>query len=58
MPSFLNKYFQTTNYILVYPMQAGVGEGSISELRNPTVLEPLEKLGDIGKSIAAIFGKK
>ncbi|MBK9257493.1 MAG: cation:proton antiporter [Saprospiraceae bacterium] len=58
VPAYLNKYFQTTNYIIVYPMQSGVGEGNISELRNPTVLEPLEKLGDIGKSIASIFGKK
>jgi Kef-type K+ transport system membrane component KefB/nucleotide-binding universal stress UspA family protein len=58
IPGFLNKYFQDNNFMLIYPMQSGVGEDLVSDLKNPAVLEPLEKLGDIGKTIASIFMRK
>lgn len=58
IPGFLNKYFQDINFMLIYPMQSGVGEDMVSDLKNPAVLEPLEKLGDIGKTIASIFMRK
>lgn len=58
MPSYLNNYFKDTSYILIYPMQAGVSETSKIDLKNPTFIEPLEKLDEIGKTIAKIFRRK
>lgn len=58
IPGFLNKYFNNNNYILIYPMQSGVGDDNMVDLKNPAVLEPLEKLGDIGKTIASIFTRR
>ncbi len=39
-------------------MQVGVGETSMMDISNPTILEPIEKLDEIGKTIAKIFRKK
>ena len=58
IPGFLNKYFNSNNYLLIYPIQSGVGDDHMVDLKNPAVLEPLEKLGDIGKTIASIFMRK
>jgi Kef-type K+ transport system membrane component KefB/nucleotide-binding universal stress UspA family protein len=58
IPGFLNKYFNNNNYMLIYPIQSGVGDDNMVDLKNPAVLEPLEKLGDIGKTIASIFMRK
>ena len=58
IPSYLNKYFEENSYILIYPMQVGVGETSMMDISNPTILEPIEKLDEIGKTIAKIFRKK
>ncbi|MEX0968589.1 MAG: cation:proton antiporter [Bacteroidia bacterium] len=58
IPSYLNKYFKDTSYILIYPMQAGVTDTSQIDLINPTFIEPLEKLDEIGKTIAKIFKRK
>ncbi|MCE7054146.1 cation:proton antiporter [Algoriphagus sp. AGSA1] len=58
IPSYLNKYFKATSYILIYPMQAGVTDNSQIDLKNPAITEPLEKLDEIGKTIAKIFKRK
>ncbi|MDR7131320.1 Kef-type K+ transport system membrane component KefB/nucleotide-binding universal stress UspA family protein [Algoriphagus sp. 4150] len=58
IPSYLNKYFKNTSYILIYPMQAGVKNTSEIDLTNPTIIEPLEKLDEIGKTIAKMFRRK
>jgi Kef-type K+ transport system membrane component KefB/nucleotide-binding universal stress UspA family protein len=58
IPSYLNKYFKDTSYILIYPMQTGVTDTSQIDLKNPTFIEPLEKLDEIGKTIAKIFRRK
>lgn len=58
MSSYLNKYFKNTSYILIYPMQAGVTEDSSIDLKNATFMEPLEKLDEIGKTIARLFKRK
>ena len=58
IPSYLNNYFKETSYILIYPMQAGVAETSQIDLKNPSFIEPLEKLDEIGKTIAKIFRRK
>lgn len=58
IPAYLNKYFQTTSFILIYPMQSGISEDSNINLKNPSVLESIEKLDDIGKTIAGLFKRK
>ncbi len=58
IPTYLNKYFQATNFILVYPIQAGVTDSSNMDLKNPSVLESIEKLDDLGKTIANLFKRK
>ncbi|MGM0580926.1 MAG: cation:proton antiporter [Bacteroidota bacterium] len=58
IPSYLNKYFQDNSFILIYPMQAGVADTSKIDFKNPTFIEPLEKLDEIGKTIGKIFKRK
>lgn len=58
IPTQLNKYFQSNNFILIYPMQLGVNDKSSIDLKNPSILEPIEKLDEIGKNIARLFKKK
>ncbi len=57
IPSYLNNYFISNSFILIYPMQSGVTDSSIIDLKNPSILEPIEKLDEIGKTISAIFRK-
>ncbi|MCL2168055.1 MAG: cation:proton antiporter [Lentimicrobiaceae bacterium] len=58
IPNYLNKYFKETNFILIYPIQAGVSDDLHTALKNPSVLEPLEKLDDLGKIITNLFKRK
>lgn len=58
IPEYLNDYFQDNSFILVFPMQAGVAETSGIDLTNPSLLEPVEKLDEIGKTIAGMFKRK
>lgn len=58
IPSYLNKYFRDTSYILIYPMQKGVAGTTDMDLTNPTFIEPLEKLDEIGKTISSLFKRK
>jgi hypothetical protein len=61
VPNYLNKYFENTSYILIYPMQSGVAD-SYMNLKNPSVLEPfqdnLDRLGEIKDTLANLFKKK
>jgi Kef-type K+ transport system membrane component KefB len=58
IPNYLNKYFQNNSYILIYPLQSRLAEDQKIDLKNPSILEPLEKLDEIGKTIANLFRKK
>jgi len=58
VPNYLNKYFKTNSFILIYPVQVGVGQMKKFDLNNPSMLEPIEKLDEIGKTIAKIFRRK
>jgi Kef-type K+ transport system membrane component KefB/nucleotide-binding universal stress UspA family protein len=60
IPQYLNKYFQNTSFILIYPMQTGVDSEKDLDFNNPTfsVTEPLETLDDLGKTIAKLFKRK
>jgi len=58
IPVYLNKYFQNTNFILVFPMQTGVSDNSDTHYKNPSMLDSIEKLDDLGKTIANLFKRK
>ncbi|KEO72542.1 cation:proton antiporter [Anditalea andensis] len=62
MPKYLDKYFIVNNYILVYPMQSDINNrGSLADvggtLFNP-LINNIEKLDDLGKTLAKLFKKK
>jgi len=58
IPYYLNNYFKDQSFILVYPLQDALSQASRTDFKDPTILEPLEKLDEISKSIAKIFRKK
>jgi Kef-type K+ transport system membrane component KefB len=58
VPAYLNKYFQSTNFILVYPMQAGIDDVDNIDLNNPAMIEPFERLDEIGKTISNLFKRR
>ena len=58
IPAYLNKYFHDNSFILIYPTQAGVAVTSLFDFKNPSILEPIEKLDEIGKTIAKLFKRK
>ena len=58
IPDYLNKYFKGNNFILIYPMQSGIGEDVTQSLKNPSVMDPLRELDDLGKTISKLFKSK
>ena len=59
IPTYLNNYFQTINFILIYPIQSALMEGRSLAFANPSVLEPIsDNLDDIGKTIANLFRRR
>lgn len=55
VPTYLNQYFQANSFILIFPMQSGVEEHEALALMNPSFLESIERLDEIGKTIAGLF---
>lgn len=58
IPSYVNTYFKTNSFIIIYPKQAGINDLSTLNLKDTSPIEPMEKLDEIGKSIINIFKKK
>ncbi len=58
IPTYLNKYFQGNSFILIYPMQQGFVDNEEIDLNNPSLIEPIEKLDEIGKNIMKLFRRK
>jgi len=57
IPEYLDKYFQDQSFLLIYPSQnIKIGSEQI-DLTNPSLLETIEKIDTIGKTIANIFRK-
>ncbi|MEZ7954125.1 MAG: cation:proton antiporter [Bacteroidales bacterium] len=55
LPSYLNRYFQNNSFIIVYPEQHVADE---TDLNNPSLVEPFERLDEIGKNIIRLFRRK
>jgi Kef-type K+ transport system membrane component KefB/nucleotide-binding universal stress UspA family protein len=58
IPDYLNKYFTNNSFILIYPIQSGVAETDEIDFGNPSLLKPIEKLDEIGKTLSQVFRKK
>lgn len=58
IPMYLNKYFSSNSFILVYPIQSGIADYEEIDLNNPSLIEPIERLDEIGKNIMNLFRRK
>lgn len=58
IPNYLNKHFQQNSFILIYPIQIGIADNENKDLMNASILEPIEKLDEIGKTIAKLFKRR
>ncbi|SDF02603.1 hypothetical protein [Cellulophaga baltica] len=58
IPTYLNTYFKKTSCILIYPMQSSLNTTQKITVTNPSLMEPLEKLEEISKTIAKLFTYK
>jgi len=58
VPVYLNEVFKVHSFILVYPMQAGVSDLAYINLKNPSIHEPIERLDEIGRTIARLFKRR
>lgn len=54
---YLNRYLTSNNFILVCPIME-TNTNNVVDFNNPSLLEPLEKLDELGKTIAKVFRKK
>ncbi|PJB16389.1 MAG: sodium:proton antiporter [Flavobacteriales bacterium CG_4_9_14_3_um_filter_32_8] len=57
IPSYLNNYFKKNSFIIIYPMQIGVNDRSTLNLKDTSLLEPIERLDEIGKTLVNILKK-
>lgn len=55
---YINRYLSSNSFILVCPIMENQTAQSTIEFSNPSLLEPLEKLDELGKTIAGVFRKK
>ena len=55
---YLNRYLTSNSFILVCPIMEAQSQTSAIDFNNPSLLEPLEKLDELGKTIANVFRKK
>ncbi len=58
VPAYLNGVFKAHSFILIYPMQAGVSDLAYINLKNPSIHEPIERLDEIGRTIARLFKRR
>lgn len=58
VPAYMYRHFQMNNYLLIYPMQAGAGDGSAIDFTDPSLIEPVERLDQLGKSIGKALRRK
>lgn len=58
VPTYLNGVLVSHSFILIYPMQAGVSDLAYINLKNPSIHEPLERLDEIGRTIARLFKRR
>ena len=55
VPGYINQYFRQNSVILVYPLQTGLIGSPITDYHNSSLVESIEKLDEIGKTITRLF---
>jgi Kef-type K+ transport system membrane component KefB len=58
IPLHLDNHFSNTNFLLIYPSQSITWQEEQIDLTNPSLLEAIERVDLIGKTIANIFRKR
>lgn len=58
VPRFLNMHYQNSNFLLVYPVQTFLMHEEKIDLTESSLIETIENIDVIGKTIAGIFRKK
>ncbi len=61
VPAYLDRYIKKNSFILIFPMQIGVSDmeaGDSVDLSNPSILDAVLKIDEIGKTLSNIFQKK
>ena len=59
IPSYLEQHFKDQNFLLVYPSQSSnLDDGDRVDLDNPSMMEAIENLDVIGKTLAGVFKRK
>ena len=58
IPHYLRKFFENQSFILIFPVQTGVLSDENDNFTNPSMLEPIGKFDEMGKTIARIFKRK
>ncbi len=56
IPNYINKYFKNQNFLLIYPSQVDIEDESVN-LTYPSLIDAIEKIDGIGKTVAGIFKK-
>jgi nucleotide-binding universal stress UspA family protein len=55
IPDYLNNYLENNSFILIYPLQVGIQDPSKVDFNYPTLMEPIEKLGQLQKFYEKLF---
>lgn len=58
IPEYLDTHFRNNNLLLIYPSQSIAWEEDQLDVTSPSLLEAIERVDLIGKTIASIFRKK
>lgn len=58
IPIYLRKYFENQSFIIIYPIQSGQLANENEILINPSLLKPIEKLDEMGKTLTKLFRRK
>lgn len=62
IPNYMGNYFKNNSFVLIYPMQSGIQEGEVGDLKNPALpelfRENLNRLDEIGRTISNLFRRR
>jgi len=56
IPAYINKYLSNNNFLLIYPSQLDLEDEKV-DLTYPSLIETIEKIDGIGKTLASLFKK-
>lgn len=57
VPTYINKYFNAINCILIFPIQLGMNEEESNTFRSISMIDPIGHIGGLGEVIGRLFQK-